>query len=114
LGSCSTSVEGLTAASETLKPIRGQLLQLRLPGRPASHVIWGSQCYLVPRRDGAVLVGATMEDVGFDERATSSGVQQLLDRALALMPALRSAAFEEGGGGRRPKTVDELPAVGAS
>lgn len=113
-GSWSTSVEGVRAGPETLKPIRGQLLQLRLPERPASHVIWGSQCYLVPRRDGAVLVGATMEDVGFDERATSSGVQQLLDRALALMPALRDAAFEEVRVGLRPKTADELPAVGAS
>jgi glycine oxidase len=113
-GSWSTSVEGVSARPETIKPIRGQLLQLRLPERPASHVIWGTECYLVPRRDGAVLVGATMEDVGFDERATSAGVQQLLDRALALMPALRDAAFDEVRVGLRPKTADELPAVGAS
>ena len=113
-GSWTTSVDGVRAAPESLKPIRGQLLQLRLPERPASHVIWGSQCYLVPRRDGAVLVGATMEDVGFDERTTSTGVQQLLDAALTLMPALRGAAFEEVRVGLRPRTADELPAVGAS
>ena len=113
-GSWSASVEGVRAAPQTLKPIRGQLLQLRLSERPASHVIWGAECYLVPRRDGAVLVGATVEDVGFDERATSSGVQGLLDGALTLMPALRAAAFEEVRVGLRPKTGDELPAVGAS
>jgi glycine oxidase len=113
-GSWSTSVDGVTAVPESLKPIRGQLLQLRLPERPASHVIWGNQCYLVPRRDGAVLVGATMEDVGFDERATSAGVHQLLDGAMTLMPALRGAAFEEVRVGLRPMTADELPAVGAS
>ena len=113
-GSWSTSVDGVRAVPGSVKPIRGQLLQLRLPERPAAHVIWGSQCYLVPRRDGAVLVGATMEDVGFDERATSAGVQQLLDGALTLMPALRDAAFEEVRVGLRPKTGDELPAVGAS
>ena len=113
-GSWSTSVNGISASPEALKPIRGQLLQLRLPERPACHVLWGSRCYLVPRRDGAILVGATMEDVGFDERATSSGVQHLLDGALALMPALRDAAFEEVRVGLRPKTVDELPAIGAS
>ena len=113
-GSWSAGIDGVTAATQALKPIRGQLLQLRLPERPASHVLWGSDCYLVPRRDGVVLVGATVEDVGFDERATSSGVQGLLDAALTLMPALRSAAFEEVRVGLRPKTVDELPAVGAS
>jgi glycine oxidase len=113
-GSWSTGVEGVTAVPGALKPIRGQLLQLRLPERPASQVVWGSECYLVPRRDGVVLVGATVEDVGFDERATSAGVQQLLDGALALMPVLRDAAFEEVRVGLRPKTGDELPAVGAS
>ncbi len=61
-----------------------------------------------------MLAGATVEDVGFDERATSSGVQKLLEGALALMPALRGAAFDEVRVGLRPRTRDELPAVGAS
>jgi glycine oxidase len=113
-GSWSTSLDGVSASPDAVKPIRGQLLQLRLPERPAERVIWGEDCYLVARQDGSVLAGATVEDVGFDERATSSGVQQLLHAALALMPALAGAAFEEVRVGLRPKTVDELPAVGAS
>ena len=113
-GSWSTGLGGVDVVPEAVRPIRGQLLQLRLPRRCAGHVIWGSDCYLVARRDGSVLAGATVEDVGFDERATSSGVQELLARALALMPALRDAAFEEVRVGLRPKTRDELPAVGAS
>lgn len=102
------------AETEAVKPIRGQLLQLRLPQRPATHVIWGSDCYLVSRRDGVVLAGATVEDVGFDERATSAGVQQLLQASIRLMPSLREAAFEEVRVGLRPMTRDELPAMGAS
>ena len=113
-GSWSTSVQGVAATPDTVRPIRGQLLQLRLPGRCAERVIWGSDCYLVARQDGTVLAGATVEDVGFDERATSSGVQQLLASAFSLMPALRGAVFEEVRVGLRPKTGDELPAVGAS
>jgi glycine/D-amino acid oxidase-like deaminating enzyme len=113
-GSWSTSLDAVRAVPEAVKPIRGQLLQLRLPDRCAERVVWGSDCYLVARRDGSVLAGATVEDVGFDERATSSGVQQLLHGALALMPALGGAAFEEVRVGLRPKTRDELPAVGAS
>jgi glycine oxidase len=113
-GSWSTGLGGVDVVPEAVRPIRGQLLQLRLPRRCARHVIWGSDCYLVAKRDGSVLAGATVEDVGFDERATSSAVQDLLARALALMPALREAAFEEVRVGLRPKTLDELPAVGAS
>ena len=110
-GSWSTGVDGHAAMPDTVRPIRGQLLQLRLPNRCAARVIWGSECYLVARQDGTVLAGATVEDVGFDERPTSSGVQQLLEGALSLMPALRGAAFEEVRVGLRPKTRDELPAV---
>ena len=113
-GSWSTSLDGVAAAPDAVKPIRGQLLQLRLAERCAERVIWGRDCYLVSRRDGTVLVGATVEDVGFDERATSLGVQELLRGAMALMPALRDAVFEEVRVGLRPKTADELPAVGAS
>jgi glycine oxidase len=113
-GSWSTSLDGVRAEPDAVKPIRGQLLQLRLPQRPAERIIWGDDCYLVSRRDGVVLAGATVEDVGFDERATSAGVQQLLRGALALMPALRDAAFEEVRVGLRPMTRDELPAIGAS
>ena len=113
-GSWSSGLGGVDVVPEAVKPIRGQLLQLRLPSRAAERVIWGSNCYLVARQDGTVLAGATVEDVGFDERATSSGVQELLEGALSLMPVLRGAAFEEVRVGLRPRTRDELPAVGAS
>ncbi len=122
-GSWSTTVEGtranprrapLQGCQDAVKPIRGQLLRLRLPQRPATRVIWGEDCYLVCRADGAVLAGATVEDVGFDERATAAGVQQLLHGAVTLLPALRDAAFEEVRVGLRPMTRDELPAIGAS
>jgi glycine oxidase len=112
-GSWSASLDS-SVPPDAVRPIRGQLVQLRLRERPAERVLWGSDCYLVARRDGAVLVGATVEDVGFDERATLSGVQQLLRSAVALMPALEGAVFEEVRVGLRPKTSDELPAVGAS
>jgi glycine oxidase len=101
-------------AHTTVKPIRGQLIHLRLGSRAASRVIWGSRCYLVPWRDGSVLVGATSEDVGFDETATVSGVRYLLEASAALLPVLQSAAFEGVRVGLRPMTRDELPAIGPS
>ena len=78
----------------------GQLLVAsRRLARPA-HTLWGPGCYLVPWADGTVLVGATVEHVGFDERATSAGVSQFLHAATALVPALADAAFRRGP--RRP------------
>jgi glycine oxidase len=97
-----------------VRPIRGQLVHLRAPARPASRVVWGSGCYVVPWRDGSVLVGATLEDVGFDERATASGVERLLAAAVALMPGLRESGFEQARAGLRPETPDELPIIGRS
>jgi glycine oxidase len=112
-GSWSGSLAG-DSGFPAVKPIRGQLLKLRLASPPASRVIWGSHCYVVPRHDGTVLAGATVEDVGFDETATASGVQHLIAESMALMPVLRDAVFEEVRVGLRPMTRDELPAIGPS
>ena len=61
--------------------------------RALRRVTWGDHCYLVPWDDGTVLVGATMEEVGFDEKTTTAGVQTLLDAACELVPHVRDAAF---------------------
>jgi glycine oxidase len=95
-----------------VRPIRGQLLHLAFPSAPASRVIWGAGCYMVPWQDGSLLVGATVEDVGFDEGATVAGVRDLLDCACELLPAVWSAHFEGVRVGLRPATQDELPIIG--
>ena len=114
-GSWTTQLAGMPAGLDRhLRPVRGQLVQVRLPSPPASHVLWGPGCYLVPWQDGSVLIGATSEDVGFDERSTASGVRGLLDAAVKVLPALDGAAFEEVRVGLRPSTDDELPVIGRS
>ena len=97
-----------------VKPIRGQLLHLACASPPAARVIWGSHCYMVPWQDGSLLVGATVEDVGFDEGATVAGVRDLLDYACELLPSTWSARFEAVRVGLRPATQDELPIIGRS
>jgi glycine oxidase len=99
---------------EPVRPIRGQLVQLRLDEPPARRVIWGKDCYLVPWRDGSVLVGATTEDVGFDESSTPEAVRTLVMAAAELVPAVRGARVQEVRVGLRPKTADGLPAIGPS
>ena len=97
-----------------IRPVRGQLLRLSWLGAQLARVIWSPRCYVVPWRDGSLLVGATVEEVGFDERATVSGVTTLLSAAADLLPAARDAGFNEVRVGLRPSTPDDLPALGWS
>jgi glycine oxidase len=97
-----------------VKPIRGQLLQLAWTSPPLRRVVWGERCYVVPWPDGTVLVGATVEDAGFDERTTVAGVKDLLEAACELLPHAWTASFTAARVGLRPGTPDELPIIGRS
>jgi glycine oxidase len=92
-------------------PVRGQLVRLRWQGLPIGHVLWRGHSYIVPWADGTLLVGATMEEVGFDERATAAGVALLLEAARALLPDAGSATFLEARAGLRPSTPNGLPII---
>lgn len=98
----------------SITPIRGQLLKLAWKGTPLSRVIWGPNCYVVPWTDGHVLVGATVEDVGFDERTTAAGVRDLLEAVCELLPEAWGATFVEARAGLRPATAVGLPIIGRS
>lgn len=102
----------LPGAPPLLRPVRGQLLHLAWHGPRFDTILWGPECYIVPRTDGTMLVGATVEDVGFDERATAAGVRDLLDAACDLLPAGWGASFLGVRVGLRPATPDELPVIG--
>jgi len=109
----SVDIEGVRTPLP-VRPVRGQLLQLVWRGTPLRRVLWSSKCYLVPWDDGTVLVGATVEDVGFDERATVAGVHDLLDAACEITPHAWRAAFAGVRVGLRPGTKDNLPLIGPS
>jgi len=92
-------------------PVRGQIACLgpaAVPGRP----LYSGDFYLVPRRDGRVLAGSTMERAGFDRRVTAPAIAALTAAAVALVPALRDAPFHSAWAGLRPATGDDLPAIG--
>jgi glycine oxidase len=94
-----------------VRPVRGQLVRLRWRGAPIGHVLWRGHSYIVPWLDGTLLVGATMEEVGFDERATVSGVALLLEAARAILPDAGAATFIEARAGLRPSTPSGLPII---
>ena len=102
------------AARVPVRPVRGQLLHLAWQGRPLKRVTWSRRCYLVPWEDGSLLVGATVEEAGFDERATVAGVRDLLDAACDVIPYAWTAGFREARVGLRPGTPDNMPIIGPS
>ncbi len=114
-GSWSGSVEIQgTRTRVPVKPVRGQLVRLAWQGSRLKRVVWSPKCYLVPWDDGTVLVGATMEEAGFDERATVAGVRDLLEAACDITPQAWTAAFDGVRVGLRPGTADGLPIIGRS
>jgi glycine oxidase len=114
-GSWASQIDVDGASSRVpVKPIRGQLVQLAWSGSPLRRVVWGERCYIVPWQDGTVLVGATVEDAGFDERTTVAGISDLLEAACELLPHAWTASFAAARAGLRPGTPDELPIIGRS
>jgi glycine oxidase len=101
-----------------VRPVRGQLVHLKFATQPLSHIVWGGGGhgggYIVPWEDGSALVGATVEETGFDARVTAAGIRQLLENAVAMLPAASEATFVAARAGLRPATPDELPIIGPS
>lgn len=91
-------------------PRRGQMLAYR--SQSVRHCIWGEDGYLVPRVDGTVHVGATVEDVGFRRRTTARALAALRRAACTLVPALRRSPVERSWAGLRPGSPDDLPIIG--
>jgi glycine oxidase len=95
-----------------VKPIRGQIVLLNCQRPVLGRVINVGRHYLLPRDDGRILVGSTLEDVGFDRRNTAVAIGDLLQFATELVPALQSADIERCWTGFRPASVDDLPYLG--
>jgi glycine oxidase len=97
-----------------VRPIKGQMLALRMdPAAPLiSHVIWGPGIYLVPRRDGRLIVGATVEEKGFDSTLTAGGLLTLLEAAWRAVPAIEELPIDEMWVGHRPGSRDDAPILG--
>jgi glycine oxidase len=95
-----------------VRPMRGQILALVQPATPLEHILFGEGVYLVPKPDGTIFVGATVEQVGFDKQLTASGIAWLLNSALKLVPALAETAIARMWAGLRPGSPDDCPLLG--
>lgn len=119
-GSWSGQLEGVpTAALAPVRPVKGQTLRLSAPpGLRLRHIVRasvrGSAVYIVPRRDGRLVVGASVDDAGFDQRPRAGAVYELLRDAQSVLPELSEAVLDEVCTGLRPGSPDNAPIVGPS
>jgi glycine oxidase len=95
-----------------VRPVRGQMIALGGMSTPIRHIVWGPGGYLVPRANGLVFAGATVEDVGFRRRTTKAGVRAMRSMAIDLVPQLVAAKQHFEWAGLRPGSPDDLPMIG--
>jgi len=93
-------------------PVKGQVMSLRALGKTPRQVIWSGECYLVPRPDGEIVLGATEEEGNYDARPTLAGVNRLTEAALEVVPAAGGFVVEGIWAGLRPAAPDRHPIVG--
>jgi glycine oxidase len=110
-GCYSNGIEGAQKYAP-VKPARGQMLALRLPHSKIERVLWSERVYIVPRDDGRLIVGSTIEYAGFEKGITAGGIEGILSAALELAPSLKDAVVDESWSGLRPDSPDHLPIIG--
>jgi glycine oxidase len=116
-GAWSRGIAGLpTASLPPVRPVKGQMLALRMdPQAPLlTHVVWAPGAYLVPRNDGRLLIGATVEEKGFDPNLTAGGQLALLEATWRALPGIEELPIHEMWVGFRPGSRDDAPIIGES
>ncbi len=111
-GAWSQRLLGARALGARIRPVRGQILLLRGPAEGLPSIVYRAGRYLVPRADGLVLVGSTLEEAGYDKTPTRAARDALLGFALETCPALRGCRVERHWAGLRPGSPGNLPCIG--
>ncbi len=116
-GAWSNEIAGIPhAARPAVRPVKGQMLALQMdPAAPlVRHVVWAAKAYMAPRADGRLIVGATVEERGFDPQLTAGGVLALLEGAWRAIPGIEELPIAEMWTGFRPGSRDDAPILGES
>jgi len=95
-----------------VKPIRGQMLSFHTAKRLFSHVIYSPRGYIVPRKQGRILAGSTLEDVGFEKKTTEEAIETIRENTLEITPAVANLPIDRKWSGLRPKSADGVPIIG--
>ncbi len=112
-GAWTSLIETEGLAMPPVKPIRGQIIEFQTAKRLFQKVIYSSRGYLVPRADGRILIGATVEDAGFEKNITGAAAEFLKAVAMGISPSLANLEIAEMRVGLRPQAADGLPLIGS-
>ncbi len=101
-------------ARPPVRPVKGQVVELRAPDGavPCERIVGAERVYVVPRADGRLIAGATVEEQGFDTTVTAGAIHEILREAYRLLPDVAELEFVEAAVGLRPGTPDNLPLIG--
>lgn len=113
-GSWSSLVPGAKEAFAEVRPVRGQIVLLEERPPRLRSIVTGGGAYAVPRGDGRVVCGSTMEHVGFRREVTAGGVRTILNGSVRLAPRLAEAAFASSWSSFRPHAAGDAPLIGKS
>jgi len=111
-GAWSKQVLGQYALQLDIKPVRGQMLLFKFTTPPLQHILLQGGMYLIPRRDGHLLVGSTLEEAGFDKSTTIEARDSLWQRAQLILPVLRDIPLVQHWSGLRPASPHNIPTIG--
>jgi glycine oxidase len=110
-GCFSAQIEGVAPYAPVF-PAKGQMIALRSESVEIRRVLWKEHTYLVPRNDGRIIAGSTVERTGFDRNVTAGAVKKILSEVLQLAPELEKSQIVEMWAGLRPDSPDHLPILG--
>ncbi|MDD2928594.1 MAG: FAD-dependent oxidoreductase [Sideroxydans sp.] len=110
-GAWSKALLGEHAQQLDIKPIRGQMLLFKFDVPPLPHILLQGDLYFIPRKDGHLLIGSTLEDVGFDKSTTEAARETMLQRAVVLLPALQGMPVVRHWAGLRPGSEGNIPTI---
>lgn len=115
-GAWSSQIDGLSDEDRMpIRPVKGQALSVALSDPPEiEHVVRGPSTYCVPKQDGRMVIGSTMEEEGYDKRSTAGGVLDLLHKAYEILPFIYENELLETWANVRPASRDSLPVIGPS
>ena len=111
-GAWSREILGTHALKLDIKPIKGQMLLFKFDTPPLRTILVQNDLYIIPRRDGHLLIGSTLEDVGFDKRTTAFVRDHLLTHAQAILPSLQKMPIIQHWSGLRPASPSNVPTIG--
>jgi glycine oxidase len=110
-GCFSARIEGVAAYAPVF-PAKGQMIALRCESVEIKRILWLEHKYLVPKSNGRIIAGSTIERTGFDHDVTAGGIELILREVMKMVPGLTQARIEETWAGLRPDSPDHLPIIG--